>query len=229
MRTLIALLGLAVAMAPAAAQPAYAGWQAGVVIDISAASRALALGQRPKGLGLGHSDLAVTGPVGHLLEAQGTLSIHSDEDRVEAGVEEAWLQTRALPGGLQVRAGRFSSQLGYLNEQHSHADDFVERPLLYRAFLGGHYYDDGVRLNWTAPTDLYLRLGAEWFAGTRLVQEAVSPGRRGVVVLSARTGGDLGSSQSWQAGLSFLHNPREAAVEEHDEDEEEHADRKSVV
>lgn len=221
MRTSIALLGLAAAMGgPAAAQPAYPGWQAGAIIDITAASRELALGQRPRGLALGHSEVAVTGPVGDLLEAQGTLSVHSEDKRVEAEVEEAWLQTRALPAGLQVRAGRFSSQLGYLNEQHSHSDDFVERPLLYRAFLGGHYFDDGVRVNWTAPTDLYLRLGAEWFAGTRLVQEAASPSRRGVVVLSARTGGDLGSSQSWQAGLSYLHNPREAAVEEHEEEEE---------
>lgn len=230
MRIPIALLSLAAAMAGpvAAQQPAYPGWQAGAVIDLSATSSELALGQRPRGLALGHSDLSVTGLVGDLLDAQGTASIHSEEKRVEAQIEEAWLQTRALPAGLQVRAGRFSSQLGYLNEQHSHADDFVERPLLYRAFLGGHYFDDGVRLNWTAPTDLYLRLGAEWFGGTRLVQETVSPRRRGVVVLSAKVGGDLGASQSWQAGLSFLHNPREAAVEEHDEGEaegggEEHA------
>ena len=224
MRTFLALLGLAAATAPAAAEPAFAGWQSGAVIDMSAASRGLALGQRPRGLGLGHSDASASGPVGDLLEAQGTLSVHSDESRLEGEIEEAWMQTRALPAGLQVRAGRFSSQLGYLNEQHSHADDFVERPLLYRAFLGGHYYDDGVRLNWTAPTDLYLRLGAEWFAGTKLVQEAVSPGRRGVFVLSAKTGGDLDASQSWQAGLSFLHNRREAAVEEHEEGEDEHGD-----
>ena len=74
----------------------------------------------------------------------------------EVELEEAWAQTRTLPAGFQVRAGRFSSQLGYLNEQHPHTDDFIERPLLYRAFLGGHYFDDGVRVNWTAPTDLYL-------------------------------------------------------------------------
>ena len=222
MRFPFALLGAAVLCGgPAAAQPAFPGWQAGAVVDISASSRALALGQRPRGLGLGHSDATVSGPIGELFDAQLNASAHSDVDRrFEAEVEEAWLQTRALPAGFQVRAGRFSSQLGYLNEQHQHADDFIERPLLYRAFLGGHYFDDGVRLNWTAPTDLYLRLGAEWFRGTRLVQETVSPHRRGVAVLSAKAGGDVGASQSWQAGLSFLHNPREAVVEEHEEGEE---------
>jgi hypothetical protein len=213
----------------AIAQTPYPGWQAGAVVDVSAASRALALGKRPEGLGLGHSDLSASGPVGPLFQAQVTASIHSDEDRIEGGFEEVWLQTSSLPAGLQVRAGRFSSQVGYLNEQHPHADDFLERPLLYRAFLGGHYFDEGVRLNWTAPTDLYLRLGAELFRGKRLVPEAVVPGRRGVAVLSAKVGGDWGASHSWQAGLSFLHNRREAAVEEHedeegDEHEEDHAD-----
>jgi hypothetical protein len=203
---------------PSAAQP-WQSWQAGAVLDVSAGSRALALGQRDKGLGLGHSDLSAFGPVGTHLQAQLTAAIHSHDRKVDLELEEAWLQTRTLPTGLQLRAGRFASQIGYLNEQHPHADDFVERPLLYRAFLGGHWIDDGVRLNWTAPTSLYLRLGAEVFRGRRLVEETASAGSPGAMVLSAKTGGDLGTSHSWQAGLSFLHNRREAAVE----DEDDHA------
>lgn len=203
---------------PAAAQTATTtdGWQAGAVLDVAATSRALALGQRPQSLGLGHSDLSAGGPVGRHFEARATGSVHSNEDTLEGHIEEAWLQTRTLPGGLQARAGRFSSQIGYLNEQHPHADDFVERPLLYRAFLGGHWFDDGLRLNWTAPTDLYFRLGAEVFSGKQLVKEAASSRSPGAFVLSAKTGGDMGANQSWQAGLSFLKNRREAALEEHD-------------
>lgn len=207
----------------ASAQTAAADWQVGAVVDLSAASRELALGQRPKGLGLGHSDLSTYGPLGRHLEARFTGAVHSADRKVEGELEEAWLQTRSLPAGLQLRAGRFSSQLGYLNEQHQHSDDFVERPLLYRAFLGGHWFDDGLRLNWTAPTDLYLRLGAEVFRGKQLVREAASARRPGAVVLSAKAGGDLGTSQSWQAGLSLLHNRREAAVEVHAEEEGEEA------
>jgi hypothetical protein len=189
------------------------GWQGGAVLDVTAQSRALALGQRDRGLALGHSDLSAYGPLGRHLEAQLTAAVHSHDGKTELELEEAWLQTRTLPAGLQLRAGRFASQLGYLNEQHPHADDFVERPLLYRAFLGGHWNDDGMRINWTAPTDLYLRLGAEVFRGKRLVEEAASDARPGVAVLSARLGGDLGINHSWQAGLSYLHNRREAAVE----------------
>lgn len=190
------------------------GWQGGAVLDVAAQSRSLALGQRDKGLALGHSDLTAYGPLGRHLEAQLTAALHTYERKTEIELENAWFQTRSLPLGLQLRAGRFASQLGYLNEQHPHADDFVERPLLYRAFLGGHWFDDGLRLNWVAPTAVYLRLGAEVFRGKTLVEEAASDGRPGVAVLSARLGGDLGTSHSWQAGLSYLHNRREAAVEE---------------
>ncbi|TWO73053.1 hypothetical protein FN976_02110 [Caenimonas sedimenti] len=233
---LVLSFSLALAFAPALAQSAGAagpsgplpGWQAGAVLDVTAASRALALGQRDKGLGLGHSDLSAFGPLGQHVEAQLTAAAATHDRRFELELEEAWFQSRSLPAGLQVRAGRFASQIGALNEQHPHADDFVERPLLYRAFLGGHWNDDGIRLNWTAPTDFYLRLGAEAFRGKRLVEEAASAKRPGAVVLSARVGGDIGESQSWQAGLSFLHNRREASVgheeegEVHEGEEEDH-------
>ncbi|HEX2547545.1 MAG TPA: hypothetical protein VHL79_21860 [Ramlibacter sp.] len=221
-------LCLAATCGPVAAQGLFQDWQAGAVLDISAASRALALGQRDKGLALGHSDVSVFGPVGRHFEARATAAAHTDERKLEVELEEAWLQTTSLPAGLQLRAGRFASQVGYLNEQHLHADDFIQRPLLYRAFLGNHWFDDGLRLNWTAPTDLYLRVGAEVFRGKQLVRDAASARRPGAAVFSAKTGGDIGASQSWQAGLSFLRNRREAAIEAghagHAGEEEEHAE-----
>jgi hypothetical protein len=128
----VAALHSGTALAQATTPPA-SGWQVGGVLDVAATSRALALGQRPQSLGLGHSDLSAGGPLGQHFDARLTGSVHSTEDTLEGHVEEAWIQTRTLPGGLQARAGRFSSQVGYLNEQHPHADDFVERPLLYRA------------------------------------------------------------------------------------------------
>lgn len=215
---------LAAATSAQAQEPAPAErWQFGAVLDVAASSRVPALGQRVQGLGLGHSDISLFGPVGSALQAQVTTAVHSHDDDLEAELEEAFVQTRSLPAGLQARAGRFSSQLGYLNEQHPHADDFVERPLLYRAFLGGHWYDDGLRLNWTAPTDLYLRLGAEVFRGRQLVQEASRTQSPGAFVLTARTGGDIGRSYSWQAGLSWLNSRREAALEDdHDHGGDDH-------
>ena len=204
------------------AQAQLQDWQVGAVLDVAASSRSLAVGGREQGLALGHSDIGVFGPLGQHAQAQLTVAAHSHEGKTELEIEEAWVQSRSLPAGLQLRAGRFASQLGYLNEQHPHADDFVERPLLYRAFLGGHWSDDGLRLNWTAPTDTYFRLGAEVFGGKNLVQEAASARQPGALVLTARTGGDIGNAQSWQAGVSWLHSRREAAVES--EDSHDHSD-----
>jgi hypothetical protein len=197
-------------------------WQFGAVLDVAASSRQPALGQRAQGLGLGHSDISLFGPLGSDWRAQITTAVHSHDRDLEAELEEAFVESRALPAGLQLRAGRFSSQLGYLNEQHPHSDDFVERPLLYRAFLGGHWFDDGVRLNWTAPTTHYLRLGAEVFRGRQLVDGASDRRGAGALVLSARTGGDIGRAHSWQAGLSWLNNRRSTEEAHHDHAEDEH-------
>lgn len=217
-RSLPLALALAVAAGGAAAR-SLGEWEFGAVLDLTQTSRALALGGRDQGLQLGHSDLTANGPVGTQLKAHLGAVLATHEGRLERGVEEAWLETTRLPGGLQVRAGRFASQIGYLNQQHPHADDFVERPLLYRAFFGGHWNDDGLRLNWTAPTPFYLMLGLEALRGKRLVQEAVPPPRRlGVTTFVLKTGADLGRSHSWQLGLSHVRNTREAVTEDHEED-----------
>lgn len=218
--TRLAVLALALPTAQAQTDE----WQWGAVLDVTATSRALGLATRDQGLALGHSDVSASGPLGKALSAQITAGAHTHEGKTEFELEEAWLQTRTLPWGLQARAGRFASQLGYLNEQHPHADDFVERPLMYRAFLGGHWNDDGLRLNWTAPTPMYLRLGAEVFRGKRLIGEAGQASSPGVTVLSARLGDDIGASHSWQAGFAFVQNRRQAAMEDHGHDDEHGGD-----
>ena len=208
--------------AAAAQAQSGSGWQVGAVVDLTQSSRTLALGARDQGLQLGHSDVGIGGPLGSALRAQLTATFETHEGKLEGAVEEAWLETTALPAGLQLRAGRFPAQIGQLNQQHGHADDFVERPLLYRAFFGGHWNDDGLRLNWTAPTPFYLMLGAEVFRGRRLVEEAVGdPGRPGAATLSLKLGADLGREHSWQLGVAHLRNRREAAVEEHEDHEGE--------
>jgi hypothetical protein len=157
---------------------------------------------REKGLGLGHSDVSIDGRLGSSLRGRLSAAAHSDHARIETGIEEAFIEA-SLPGSLQVRGGRFLSQVGYLNEQHSHADDFSLRPAAYRAFLGDHYFDDGVRLNWVAPTSFYWRLGGEALRGKRLPTEPAGSSL-GAWTLGTRLGGDLGAGASWQAGVSTL-------------------------
>lgn len=213
---------LVLALAAGAAQAQSPGaWNFGAVLDVAATSRALAQGSRDQGLQLGHSDLTASGPLGPALRAMATASFATHEGRLEKHLEEAWIETTSLPAGLQLRAGRFAPQVGQLNAQHPHADDFVERPLLHRAFLGGHWTDDGLRLNWTAPTPVFLMLGLEALRGRKLVPEAVENRRSpGVTTAVLKLGSDIGRSHSWQAGLSFIHNRREAVVEEEHEEHE---------
>ena len=225
---LLRLSGMAMALASTAtshAQSDHLGtqWQAGVVLDAASTSRGLEMGSRDKGLGLGHSDLFLRGVFNEHLSGEAILGFHTEDRRLENHLENAWVQTRSLPLGLQVRAGRFPSQIGYLNELHPHTDDFTERPLLYRGFLGRHWYDDGMRLNWTAPTSFYLRLGAELFRGQKLVPEATPDSTSQVSTLNLKMGNDIGPSSSWQWGLSRLHNQREALVQSHDHSAESHS------
>ncbi len=219
------LLGLGSAsaqtVAPTPRPMPTSGWQFGAVIDTAYMGKGVPLGLRYEGLGLGHSDLLARGSLGRHLAGEAILVGATHEGKLERKVEKFFVQTRTLPAGLQARAGRFASQVGYLNEQHPHADDFVERPAMYRAFLGHHYFDDGLRLNWTAPTPFYLQLGMEALSGRKLSPEGVRRSRNGVTTFTSKFGSDIGTNQAWQAGASLLIN-RRASVAAHDDHDQAH-------
>ncbi len=126
----------------------------------------------------------------------------SPENTVE--VEEAYGLYTAAPYGLAPKFGRFLSGIGYQNEQHQHAWDFYDAPLVYQAFLGGQYQNNGLQVKWVAPTDLFIELGGEvgngeGFPGTGRNKNGVANGNAYLHV-----GGDIGSSHSWRAGVSYL-------------------------
>ncbi|MGH8265336.1 MAG: hypothetical protein ACRETU_01710 [Steroidobacterales bacterium] len=158
-------------------------------------------GPGQRGFSLGESELTMTANVDPYFYGNLTAAITGED---EISVEEAFFRTTALRDGFTLKGGRFFSALGYLNEVHAHAWDFVDQPLLYQAFLGGQYAQNGVQLKWVAPTDLFLEFGLESGSGERF------PGtRRGAnglngFVAFAHAGYDIGDSASWRAGLSYL-------------------------
>jgi hypothetical protein len=158
-------------------------------------------GPGTRGLSLGESELIVSANVDDLYYGQFTAAL-TPENEVE--VEEAYVQTLGLPHGLSLRAGRFFSAIGYLNSQHPHSWDFVDTALAYRALLANQYGDDGVRLSWVAPTDLFVELGGEWLRGENFPAGGAANDGQGVATLFAHFGGDVGASHAWRAGLSFL-------------------------
>jgi hypothetical protein len=161
-----------------------------------------AAGPGRRGFNLGESELTMAANIDPMFSGQLTFSL-SGEDTV--GVEEAFVQTRALANGLNVKAGRFLSSVGYLNNQHAHTWDFVDAPLAYQAFLGGQYKPDGLQAKWLAPTDTLVEIGAEVGSGTSFPGNDRNKNGIGATALYFHVGDDIGDSGSWRAGLSLLH------------------------
>jgi hypothetical protein len=159
------------------------------------------IGLGSRGFSLQESELALAANIDPWLAGNINLSITGDN---QISAEEAWIATTALPAGFVLKAGRFFSGLGYLNSQHSHTWDFVDAPLAYQAMLGTQYSDDGVQLHWLAPTDQYLELGLEAGRGHTFPGDDGSRNAAGSLALTLHTGGDVGDSNSWRAGVSFL-------------------------
>ena len=158
-------------------------------------------GPGSRGFSLGESELALSANIDPWTRGAFHMALHSDDT---VSVEEAFIQTTALNYGLTLKAGRFFSGVGYLNAQHAHTWDFVDNPLAYQAFLGTQYGDDGVQLHWLAPTDHYIEFGLELGRGRNFPGSNTDRNGAGMVALTAHTGGDIGESHNWRAGVSLL-------------------------
>ncbi|AVF93167.1 MULTISPECIES: hypothetical protein [Vibrio diabolicus subgroup] len=200
--------------------------QIGVVVDGYYQDGQRHNSEREEGFGLGHTELNLSSNIDDKFHGALTAVLESHGDETELELEEAFIETLALPYGVNVRAGRFLSDFGYLNNQHMHTDSFVERPIAYRTFLGSHYYDDGVRANIVLPTDLYVKFGVEALSGNKM--SSVEDGSKvGVYTTTMKLGNDFSESSSWQFGLSYLRNENGKVKEFEDHDhghghEEEH-------
>lgn len=157
-----------------------------------------------EGLGIGETELIFNANVDDKFAAWLTAALALEDGEAVVEIEEAWVEATALPAGFGLRFGRFFSGLGYLNGKHSHTWDFADQPLPYQAFLGDQYLDNGVQIRWLAPTDLYLELGGELFQGSRYPAGGNAHSGFGSYSLFANFGGDVGSSNSWLAGVSYL-------------------------
>ena len=164
-----------------------------------------------KGFSLGESEVALSANIDDKFYGQLTLALGSADGVTEVGIEEAFIDTNALPAGFTLRAGRFFSNIGYLNSHHAHSDKFFDRPLAYQAFVGNQYGDDGLQLRWVAPTDLFIEVGGEIFRGQNFPSGGAGHAGAGVKTLFAHTGGDVGVENSWLAGVSVLKSGTEGA------------------
>ena len=157
------------------------------------------LGER--GLSIGHSELLISANIDDKFFGKMTLAFAEHEGETETELEEAFIQTLGLGNGFTIKAGRFLSQLAYLNQQHAHAWGFADAPLIYRGLFGDQLIDDGVQMTWLAPADIFLQWGAELLSGSRFPAGGTTNGI-GAWTAFVDTGGDIGIEHSWQLGLS---------------------------
>jgi len=159
-------------------------------------------GLASEGFAIGESELTASANVDQNFRGQMTASFGNDAGNTTTSIEEAFFETLSLGNGVTIRGGRFKSAVGYLNQQHAHAWDFADAPLVYRALWNSSYTDDGVRVSWVAPTDLFLEIGMEGFSGEHFPSGGNASSGAGAKVLFVNVGGDFDESQSWQAGIS---------------------------
>ncbi len=110
-----------------------------------------------EGFGIGESEINFSASVDDKFRGSATVALVEEGGETEVEIEEVYVASTSLPYGLEVKAGRFFSELGYLNSHHCHADDFADRPLTNRAFLNGNYNDDGVQISAVLPTEYLFR------------------------------------------------------------------------
>jgi len=157
-----------------------------------------------EGLSLDETELAISANIDDKFYGSVSASIEQTNGETSGDLEEAFFETLALPKGFKIKAGKFLSDIGYLNPIHAHAWDFADAPLAYVAMLNGGYSDTGVQGRWVAPTTLFFEVGAELFSGDTFpgANGADSSGT-GAWAMFAHVGGDVGTTSSWRAGLSY--------------------------
>jgi hypothetical protein len=172
------------------------------------------VGPGARGFSLGESELVLSANIDPNWRGTAILAL-APEGGVD--MENAYFESLGLGNGFSFKGGRFYSGIGYMNEQHSHAWDFADAPLAYKAFLGNQLGDDGVQVRWLAPTDLFLEFGAEvgrgrTFPGADNNKNGVSQG-----AVFAHLSGDAGISNAWRVGLSWLgSSPKDRSFDDTD-------------
>jgi hypothetical protein len=119
-------------------------------------------GHDPKrrGFTLQQAELSLIGAVDPYFQAEA--HIIASEDTVE--LEEAFIQSTALPWGLELEAGYFLTEYGRSNPTHPHAWAWLDQPIINTRLFGGEgMRGAGLRISKLLPTPWYsvLHLGAQ--------------------------------------------------------------------
>lgn len=113
-----------------------------------------------RGFTLPNAEMVLDGAVDPYFTGVANVVFKLDEHNdTQVELEETYLQTTSLPWNLQAKAGQFLSEFGRINQQHPHAWDFVDQPLVIGRMFGPEgLRNPGARLSWLVPTPFYSEL-----------------------------------------------------------------------
>ena len=159
--------------------------------------------------GFRSAEMSIEAPIDPFLK--GWAIINGTREGV--GVEEATLQTTALPYNLTVSGGRLFAAFGRLAHFHDHELPVIDRPRSLDTFIGGETQADGVEASYlfslpfymTATGGVYNKIGGE---NTRADNAAARPLQSFTYLgrLAAYT--DIGDDHSLELGFSNAWTPR---------------------
>ena len=125
--------------------------------------RALEIGDHDpnqRGFTMPNSEIFFDGAVDPYFKGVADIVFKLDEENeTTVELEEAYLTSTALPWNLQTKGGQYFTEFGRLNQQHPHAWDFVDQPLVNGRMFGPEgLRNPGARVSWLAPTPFYSEL-----------------------------------------------------------------------
>jgi len=154
-----------------------------------------------RGFNLNYAEVAMHSTVDPYFEAFANFHLQPNK----FGIGEAFVQTRSLPYGLLVKAGKFKSNFGRINSKHQHSWHFDSQPIIYEALFGpASISDAGIQVQYVAPTDTYIMVGAEALQGTNKRSFGEENGNN-LYVGYIKSSVDIGEDLSVLSGISIAH------------------------
>ena len=156
---------------------------------------------KDRGFNLNYAEVAMHSTVDPYFDAFAIFHLHPDAFEIE----EAYVKTRALPAGFTVKVGKFRSAFGRLNQKHHHSWHFDEQAIIYKTLFGPDGISDpGIQVQWVAPTDTYVMVGAEAMQGTN-DRSFGDPETNNLYIGYLKSSIDVGDDLSILGGVSYAH------------------------
>lgn len=177
--------------------------------------------------------LALQAPLGAHAYGRASITTRIDADNEsKTELEEAYLVSEFPDAQVELKAGHFFTEFGYLNPRHAHDWAFVDKPvILTRLFGGDALRNPGVQVAYgaTSATGLRVSVGAQHPAGETAHSFLSAPGEDigghtltdrevqslGDLLYSARLayGAKTEGRDRWRVGVSGLWGPNATAVD----------------